>query len=459
MEPLRLSVEDLPLSVIRPSPRNARTHSQKQITQIAASIEQFGFTNPVLIDENNEIIAGHGRLAAAKQLKLETVPTIRLSHLSAAQKRALVLADNKIALNAGWDEELLRIELAELSVVDLDFDIGITGFETAEIDVLLSQPEKADPADEPIEPDDGPPVTKPGDVWLLGPHRLYCGDALNPESYRIVMAGEPAQMVVSDPPYNVAIDGNVSGLGKVRHDEFKMASGEMSPAEFEAFLRTAIGRMAEVVVDGAIIELFIDWRHLLEMLQASEPVVGRPINLCVWNKTNGGMGSLYRSKHELVVVLKKGTAPHINNVELGRHGRYRTNVWDYAGANSFRRGRQEDLEDHPTVKPVAMIADAILDCTKRNGIVLDPFGGSGTLVLAAHRTGRRARVIELDPKYVDVAIKRWLKVTKLPAILEATGQDFVEVAARRRRSGAAPQSLTSADATAARAVEGSDADI
>jgi DNA modification methylase len=438
MEPkiLRLEVKHLPLSAIKPSPRNARTHSRKQITQIAASIEEFGFTNPLLIDEGNNIIAGHGRLAASKQLKLDTVPTIRLSHLSTTQKRALMLADNKIALNAGWNEELLKVELSELLVADLAFDVGITGFETAEIDLMLSEPQKADPADEQIEANDGPPVSRLGDVWLVGPHRLHCGNALDSEAYRIVMAGESAQMVVSDPPYNVAIDGNVSGLGKVRHEEFKMASGEMSPAEFETFLSTAIGHMAEVAMDGAIIELFIDWRHLLEMLHASEPILGRPINICVWNKTNGGMGSLYRSKHELVAVLKNGTAPHINNVELGRHGRYRTNVWDYAGANSFRRGRQEDLEDHPTVKPVAMIADAILDCTKRNGTVLDPFGGSGTLILAAHRTGRRARVIELDPKYVDVAIRRWLKLTKQPAVLEETGESFEEVAAGRgaRRS-------------------------
>jgi DNA modification methylase len=433
MEPktLRLDVEYLPLSAIKPNPHNARTRGQKQTSQIAASMEKFGVTNPVLIDENNVIIAGHGRLAAAKQLKLDTLPTIKLSHLTDMQKRALMLADNKIALNAGWNEELLRIELAELLVADLDFDVGITGFDTAEIDLMLSEPQKADPADEQIEPDDGPPVSRLGDVWLLGPHRLHCGDALDADAYRCVMAGEVAQMVVSDVPYNVKIDGHVSGLGKVRHEEFKMASGEMSPAEYETFLRTTIAYMAEVAMDGAIIELFIDWRHLLEMLHASESILGKPINLCVWNKTNGGMGSLYRSKHELIVVLKKGTAPHINNVELGRYGRYRTNVWDYAGVNSFRRGRQEDLEDHPTVKPVAMIADAIRDCSRRNGIVLDPFGGSGTLILAAERTGRRARVIELDPKYVDVAIKRWLKVTKLPAILEETGERFEQVAAGR----------------------------
>jgi DNA modification methylase len=238
-------------------------------------------------------------------------------------------------------------------------------------------------------------------------------------------------MVVSDFPYNVKIAGNVSGRGAVQHDEFVMASGEMTEAEFESFLATALRGIANACSDGAVVEVFMDWRHIEELLSAARPILGKPINLCVWNKTNGGMGSLYRSKHELVFVFKKGKAPHINNVELGRYGRFRTNVWDYAGANTFRRGRDEDLEDHPTVKPVAMIADAILDCSKRNGIILDPFGGSGTLILAAERTGRQARVMELDPKYVDVAIRRCLRLVKQPVTLLETGEPFEQVEKRR----------------------------
>jgi DNA modification methylase len=432
----RLRVDYLPIDSLKMNPRNARTHSDKQVAQIVASIVEHGPTNPILADPDRTILAGHGRWPALKKLGYETVPVITLHGLSEKQKRALMLADNKIALNAGWDEERLRIELAELSV-DLDFDIGVTGFGTAEIDLILGEPvAKTDPADAQIEPDDVKVVvSQPGDLWQLARHRLYCGDALVPESYRTVLGSEQAQMVLTDAPYNLKIRGNVSGLGAVQHDEFKMASGELSEAQFVTFLRTFLSRIAEVAVDGAIVEVFMDWRHMREILLAAEAVLGKPINLCVWNKTNGGMGSLFRSKHELIFVFKKGTAPHINNVELGKHGRWRTNVWDYAGANTFRRGRDQDLEDHPTVKPTAMIADAILDCSKRGGIILDPFGGSGTVILAAERTGRQARAIELDPKFVDVAIKRWQRLGKGDAMLIETGETFAEVAARRRQDG------------------------
>ncbi len=420
---------------LTPYSGNARTHSQKQIHQIAASIRKFGFTNPVLIDAEGGIIAGHGRIEAARLLGLEKVPTIRLDHLSEAQKRAYIIADNRLAELAGWDEKLLAIELQYLSELDLDFEVEITGFETAEIDLViesLEAPDENDPADDvPEMAADAPAVTRSGDLWLLGNNRLLCGDAQKPESYEVLMAGEHARMVFTDPPYNVRIDGHVCGSGRIKHSEFAMAAGEMSEAEFTTFLTTVLAHLVGRSVDGALIYTCIDWRHLLELLVAGRNADIELLNLCVWNKDNGGMGSFYRSKHELVLVFKKGTARHINNVELGMHGRYRTNVWDYAGVNTLRKGRLEDLSMHPTVKPVAMVADAIKDCTRRGDVVLDAFSGSGTTLIAAEKTGRVGRALELDPKYVDVAIRRWERLTSETAVHAETGLALGELAETR----------------------------
>lgn len=333
------------------NPRNARKHTQKQVAQIAASIQEFGFTNPVLVNEKGRIIAGHGRLLAAKLLGREFIPAIRLTHLTAAQERALAIADNKIPLNASWDLEILSEELEIMSAPDFEIDVGVLGFDTPEIDLIIGEPAGSlttDTADEPVGIDrTKPAVTQLGDLWICGKHRLYCGSALESAAYNLLMDGEPAQMIITDPPYNVKIDGHVSGLGKPRHQEFAMASGEMTEGEFKSFLHSALGCMAANSIDGALVFVFMDWRHMPEILAAGVTTFSELKNLCVWNKTNGGMGSLYRSKHELVFVFKNGTAPHINNVELGRHGRYRANVWDYAGANSFGRNRKSDLETHP----------------------------------------------------------------------------------------------------------------
>lgn len=426
----KIEVDQLPVTSLRPYPRNARTHSQKQIAQIAASIRTFGFNNPVLIDGDGVIIAGHGRVAAAKSLGLETVPVIRLDHMSEAQKRAYILADNKLAEKAGWDKEILAIELQNLIQIDLDFDISITGFEMPEIDVLISASETPPAKDDPL--DHVPavaevPVTRLGDVWQIGPHRLICGNSLDPAIYARLLDGERAQMVFTDPPYNVPIDGHVSGLGAVQHREFAMASGEMSEAEFTAFLRTVFERLVAASTNGAMHFVCMDWRHMGEVLAAARGNYAELKNLCIWAKTNGGMGSLYRSQHELVFAFKAGTAPHVNNVELGKHGRYRTNVWQYAGANAFGATRDDDLAMHPTVKPVALVADAILDCSKRKGIVLDAFAGSGTTLVAAHKTGRRGFGIELDPLYCDVIVRRLSKVTGLPARHLETGRVFTDV--------------------------------
>jgi DNA modification methylase len=422
-----LLIEYLNVCELRPQPRNARTHSKKQIRQIADSIRSFGFTNPILIDDGKAILAGHGRIEAAKSLGMARIPCVRLSDMTAVQKRAYALADNKLALNAGWDEELLTIELQELSACELDFDIEITGFSTAEIDGLvesLKPEEQGDPADEELPAlGEGPPVSRPGDLWILENHSLYCGDSRDPKSFEARLGSEKAQMVFTDPPYNVPIEGNVSGLGKVKHREFAMASGEMSSAEFTCFLEAILANLAAFSVDGSIHFVCMHWRHAPEILQAGSEAYSELKNLCVWVKDNGGMGTFYRSRHELIFAFKSGDAPHINSFELGQHGRYRTNVWQYRGMNSLSANRQQELGLHPTVKPVAMVADAIKDVSSWSGIVLDCFGGSGSTLIAAHKTGRRARLIEIDPIYVDRIIRRWQLYAKDDAILATTEQD------------------------------------
>jgi DNA modification methylase len=430
------SIELMAITSLKPFSGNARKHSKKQIQQIADSIQKFGFTNPILISDDNEIIAGYGRFLAANKLEMQSVPTLRLSYLDASQRRAYVIADNKLGLNAEWDQSVLAIELQAL--IDIDFDIGIVGFSLAEIDLLLDQVQEASPTAERGPENDIPSlndlasaVTQPGDLWQLGRHRLLCEDARLADSFNRLLQGASADLVFADPPYNVPIDGHVCGLGRIRHREFAMGVGEMSAAKFTAFLHQTLGHAAASCRNGAIAFVCIDWRHISELLAAGHKVFAELKNLCVWNKTNGGMGSFYRSKHELVFVFKVGDAPHTNTFGLGDTGRYRTNVWDYAGVNSLRSGRTEELAMHPTVKPVALVADAIKDCSRRGAIVLDPFAGSGTTLIAAEKTGRRARVIEFDPAYCDRIVQRFQQVTGQAATLEATNQSFEEVAAER----------------------------
>jgi DNA modification methylase len=422
-----------PLAALRAYDRNARTHSKKQIKQIAASIQRFGFTNPVLVADDGSIVAGHGRVEAAKLLGMVEVPTIALSHMNETERRAYVIADNKLALNAGWDKEMLAIELQGL--IDLDFDVELTGFSLAEIDLVLDDACDADPSagdaqDDAVPGVSGPPVTRRGDVWVLGRHRLICGDARVRDDYIQLMGNEQADMVFTDPPYNVPIDGHVSGLGAVKHREFAFASGEMSEVEFTGFLTSTLSEAAHVMKNGAIAFVCMDWRHMGELLSAGKVAFTELKNLVVWNKTNGGMGAFYRSKHELIFVFKSGTLAHTNSFGLGDTGRYRTNVWDHAGISSISASRSEDLAMHPTVKPVALIADAIRDCSKRNDIVLDCFGGSGSTLIAAEKTGRRARLIEYDALYCDTTVMRWQSITGKYAILEASGQRFEDCESR-----------------------------
>jgi DNA modification methylase len=415
---------------LKPYARNARTHSRKQVKQIAAAIKEFGFTNPVLIDESDQIIAGHGRVAAAKLLGLAEVPTLQLSHLSPVQKRAYILADNRLAEKAGWDKEILAVELQGL--LDDGFEVVLTGFEVPEVDVVLDMTAeaKSDRHGDDDIPAVGPTVSQPGNLWRLGNHRLLCGNALDSGCYGTVLGGAKAALVITDPPYNVAINGHVGGKGQIQHRDFEMACGEMTSSAFTTFLTTTFGHLVANSTDGSIHYAFMDWRHMQEMLEAGHAVYSELKNLCVWNKTNGGMGSFYRSKHELVFVWKSGTASHLNNFELGQHGRNRTNVWDYAGVNSFRSERMDELQMHPTVKPVGLVADAIRDCSKRGDLVLDPFCGSGTILIAAERTGRKARALEIDPVYVDVAIRRWEALTGKSATL-VSGETFEEITEQR----------------------------
>ncbi len=425
-----LTVEHIAPDMIRSNPHNARTHDRRQIKQIAASIDAFGFTNPVLIDETGILIAGHGRLAAAERLGLNEVPVIRIAHLCAAEKRALMLADNKIALNAGWDLEILAAELADLTSAD-DFDIDLTGFEMGEIDVILEsvgKEHRETPEIAPLPDLELPAVTRYGDIWRLGRHRVMCGDALSASDLDKLMQGEPADVGFTDPPYNVPVNGHVTGKGQVRHREFVQASGEMSAAAFETFLADALTNGARVSRDGCVWFACMDWRHLDEMLGAGRQAFDEMLNLCVWAKTNGGMGSLYRSQHELVFVFRKGRW-HRNNVQLGRHGRNRSNLWSYPGVNTFRLGRLEELTAHPTAKPVALVKDALMDVSARGETVLDPFLGGGATLIAAEDSGRVARGLELDPLYVDVCLRRWRTATGGEPVREGDGARLLELEA------------------------------
>ena len=432
--PSHLFIEHRSPGELRPYARNARSHSKAQVKQIASSIERFGFTNPILISDGDEIIAGHGRVEAAKLLGLSSVPTVRLSHLSETERRAYVLADNKLALNAGWDQELLAIELQAL--IDLNFEVELTGFSLAEIDMTLDAARDADPngatAPEDLIPPMGQtPVTRTGDLWLLGRHKLICGDARRREDYERLLGAETVDLIFADPPYNVPIDGHVCGSGRIRHREFAMGAGEMSKEAFTAFLAGTLGEAAKTCRDGAIAFICMDWRHVGELLAAGQEVFSELKNLCVWNKGAGGMGTFYRSQHELVFAFKVGSGPHTNSFGLGETGRYRTNVWDYPGISSMGAGRLEALAMHPTVKPTALVADAIRDCSKRGGIVLDNFGGSGTTLIAAETCGRSSRLIEYDPAYCDVIIQRFEQLTGKPATLAETGDSFETTAALR----------------------------
>jgi DNA modification methylase len=435
---INLNVEYVPIQTLNPYANNPRKHSICQVKQIAKSIKSASFINPILIDRNRDIIAGHGRFLAAQHLGLELIPVITVDHLSDKQIRAYRIADNKIAENSTWDEELLKVELEYLSHIDLDIDMDSTGFTTSEIDILLGEQNDSimDP-DIPSPP--SLPITTTGDLWLLGLHRILCGDCRDQSTVNKLMGNNSARIIITDPPYNVKIDGHARGLGKVKHNDFQMASGEMDSHSFTQFLQEALSSFSNVACDGSLHYIFIDWRHVKELLTASSAIFDSQLNLCVWAKTNGGMGSMYRSQHELVFVFKKGIAQHINNIQLGQYGRYRTNLWQHPGVNSFGTNREESLTIHPTVKPTQLIADVILDASNRHDIILDGFLGSGTTILAAEQTGRIGYGLEIEPKYVDVSLKRWMTLTGDIPILEPTGETYQQVAEKRGVSLDSPE--------------------
>ena len=416
---------------LKPNGRNARKHPSSQIAKLTKAITAFGFTAPIVLGTNDEILAGHARLEAARAAGLTEVPTISLAHLTPAQQRAFMVADNRLAELATWDEDILKLELTELKGFDLDFDLTDLGFETPDLNRILFTTDGTtdlDEIDDNVPAVATVPVTRVGDVWILGRHRLICGDARMGEVYaRLMPAGEVARVITTDPPFNVPVLGHVTKRCADRR-EFAMAVGEMSVAEFTDFLTTTLGHASDRAVDGAIGYVFMDWRHMTEVLDAGRAAIGELKNLVVWAKPNAGMGAFYRSQHELVFVFKKGTAPHVNTFGLGEHGRYRTNVWSYPGGSGFHADRDGDLAMHVTPKPVAMIAEAILDVSHLDEIVLDPFGGSGSTLMAAEKTDRRARLIELDPLYCDVICRRFI-ANGGTAVREADGMTFEQAEA------------------------------
>ncbi len=419
-----LEIKNIPVNQINAYERNPRIHDQKQIELLEKSMTEFSFTNPVLIDENNELLAGHGRLLAAKKLGLDAVPSIKIDYLNNAQKKAYRIADNQLTIKGEWDQNLLGLELKELS--DLEFDLSVTGFEPTQIDLSIASLDAVEEESlNQLPKEQDTIISKQGDAWQLGKHRIICADATLKESYEILMQNKRADMIFTDAPYNVPIQKHVCGLGKIKHQEFSMASGEMTQEEFTSFLQTSFTHLRDYSKEGSLHYLCMDWRHITEITTACKAIYDEFKNLCVWNKSNAGMGSLYRSKHELIFVYKHGIKPHLNNIELGKHGRYRTNVWDYEGVNGFTR--KDELSLHPTVKPVELIADAILDTTKRNNIVLDSFLGSGSTLMACEKTGRTCYGIEIEPLYIDTTIRRWQEYTGEEAIHIASNKTYHEL--------------------------------
>jgi DNA modification methylase len=423
-----------PIGDLKPNKRNARTHPKKQIREIANSILQFGFLVPIVADENGVVLLGHARREAALSLGLTEVPVITVTGLSDARKRALMLADNKIASKAGWDREMLAVELPELMpLLEAEgLEIALTGFEVPEIDALVADfTEDGNDPDDQIEDPSGPAVSRPGDLWCLGRHRLLCGNARSEVDLDRLMDGKKAAMAFLDAPYNIAVS-TVVGRGKTKHREFSEASGNESEEEFIAFLKATLGNAVRVSADGSLHYICMDWRQDYALQSVARQIYAQHVNTAVWIKTNAGMGSFYRSQYEKIYVHRVGNTSHRNNVDLGKHGRSRTNVWTYPGSNTFRKGRMDDLRAHPTVKPVALVSDAMLDCTRRGDIVIDLFCGSGTAVLAAERVGRRAYCMEIDPLYVDTAVRRWQALTRKDAILAGTSSTFEEAEGNRK---------------------------
>lgn len=391
---------------LQANPKELRIHKPKKITQLAKSIQTTGIIIPIVIN-NGVIVAGNARYMAVKPLGLTRIPVIDASNLSEEKLRAYAIADNKFTIDAEWNLPVLQIELTELRAINFDFEL--TNFEIPEIDCIIqSSDSKKEKATEESALDDLniEKRVKQGDLFKLGRHKLFCGNALLAESYKYLMGDNLAKMVLTDPPFNVPIKGHVCGNGQIQHEEFAMASGEMTESEFIDFLKTIILHLITHSKNGSLAYLFMDWRHAFELLAAGK-AYSELKNICVWNKLVGGMGSLYRSQHELVFVFKNGTEKHINNVQLGKFGRNRCNIWDCKGIRVTNPDNKDDLKYHPTVKPTKLLVEAILDASNPGNAVLDCFAGSGSTLLACEETDRVCYAMELEPHYCDVVIHRW----------------------------------------------------
>ncbi|MCX7237135.1 site-specific DNA-methyltransferase [Polynucleobacter sp.] len=430
---VKIQIELVNIDSIHANPTNPRIHTLAQIQQIAKSIERFGWNIAIAVGKDGMILAGNGRYEAAKLLGLKEIPIVRLSHLTKVQAKAYIVADNKLTENSQWDERLLGQIFLELSKADLDFELTDTGFEVPEIDLLIESIEnlddQVDPLDIPNSSLTGPPVCRPNDLWNLDAHRVLCGNALDPDAYKLLMNGSTGQIVFLDPPFNCPISGHVTSNTGTKHREFKMGVGEMSSESFTQFLSKLFELLVQFSDPGSIHCVAMDWRGGLEIINAGNANYSELKNICVWIKDKAGLGSLYRSQHEFFYIFKNGKAPHRNNIQLGKHGRYRTNYWSYPSASTMtRKGTDGNLlAFHPTSKPIALVADFLLDCSARNEIVIDCCLGGGTTLLAAQRTGRICYAMELDPLYVDTSIRRWQAMTGQDAILASTGQTFNEL--------------------------------
>ena len=428
----KLQSEYISIDQLTPMPGAPRKHPKSQIQSLIKSFEAFGQVLPILIDGECRIISGHAQWEAAKRLGMTEVMVIRVEHLDEVRTKALILALNRLGDLSKWDDEALNTILLDLHAMDLEFDIEATGFNGIEIELRIEDLGGGLDDVNQIVVGDGPAITQLGDVWQLGTHRLICGNALEQASWAMLMDDERATIIVTDPPFNCPIDGHVSGLGQHKHRDFAMAVGEMTSSEFTAFLQSAMALAHQWSDPGSVHYWCMDWRNVVEIGSAGNAVYERFLNMAVWAKNRPGMGSFYRSQHELIFVFARDGAPSRNNVQLGRFGRSRSNVWHYPSAASLARTAEEGnpLAMHPTVKPLALICDMLLDASVKGDIVADPFGGSGTTLIAAEKLGRTARLIELDPAYCDTIIRRWQRWTGEAAVRASDAAAFADLEAQ-----------------------------
>lgn len=433
MAGITLRVEYVTPSLLKPAPAELRRRTRQHVARVARSMAEFGCLVPIIVDREMQIVAGHTRWEAAKSLELSSVPVIRVEHLTEGQLRLFAIADNKLPEGVEWHVDALRLEFEEIELLAPELELSSSGFAIAEIDTLYGRhrTNELSEDDEPLPDPDVEPVSRLGDIWQLGRHRIGCGDARDTDLITKIVSGRPVRVLLSDPPWNLKIEGVVSGNGRKKHTDFVMAAGEMTKPAFTAFLFDFLEASKPHLVDGALLYVYMDWRNYDALIAAAVNAGLEQKNMLVWCKDNAGLGSMYRSQHELIGFFKNGTASHTNNINLGRHGRNRANCLFYPGVNSFGKGRDAQLHSHPTSKPVAMLADILLDSSAPGEMVLDPFGGSGSTLIAAEKVDRVACLVELDPKYADVIIRRFERLAGVAAVHVESGRTFAELQAER----------------------------